>query len=95
MVPDEFPQDAAHAYLLLGSKLFARDDCILSFLHHVLLKCHLHDLIAQVNKSDARGVVAAVHNHVDSVSHLLVVVEEMYGICVVIHIDLFWNMPQR
>ena len=85
VVPDEFPQDAAHAHLLLGSKLFARDNCIVGFLHHILLERHLHNLIAQVDEGDARGMVAAVHYHVDSVSHFLVVVEEMNGIGVVIH----------
>ena len=85
MVPDEFPQDAAHAHLFLGSQLLTCDDGIIDFLHHVFLKCHLHNLIAQVDEGDARGVVAAVHDHVDSVSELLVVVEEMNGICIVIH----------
>ena len=85
MVPDEFPQDAAHAHLLFGSKFFARDDRIIGFLHLVFLECHLHDLIAKINEGDACGVVTAVHDHVDSVSELLVVVEEMNGIGVVIH----------
>ena len=95
VVPNEFPQDAAHLHLLLGSQLLARNDHVIWFLYLVLLESELNKLVAQVDEGDALGVVAAVHNHVDSVSHFLVVVEEMYGICVVIHIDLFWNMPQR
>ena len=85
MVPNEFPQDAAHAHLLLGGKLFARNDRIVGFPHLVFLKSHLNNLVTQVDESDARGVVAAIHHHVDSVSEFLVVIEEMNGICVVIH----------
>ena len=85
VVPDEFPQDAAHADLLLRSQFLTRDNRIVGFFHLVLLECHLHHLIAQVHKGDARGVVAAVHNHVDSVSQFLIIIEEMYGIGVVIH----------
>ena len=85
VVPDEFPQDAAHVHLLLGCQLLTRDDCIAGFLHLVFLESYLDKLVAQVDESDTRGVVAAVHDHVDSVSHFLVVVEEMYGKCVVIH----------
>ena len=85
MVPDEFPQDAAHLHLLLGSQFLTGDDHALGFLHLVLLKSNLNKLVAQVDEGDASGVVAAVHNHVDSVSHFLVVVEEMNGIGVVIH----------
>ena len=91
MVPDEFPQDAAHTDLLLGGEFLACDDRIIGFLHHVLLKSHLHHLIAQVDEGNARGVVAAVHYHVDSVSKLLVVVEEMNGICIVIHSGFVLN----
>ena len=85
VVPDEFPQDAADVHLLLGGKLLARHDHAFGFLYLVLLESYLDKLVAQVDKGDARGVVAAVHNHVDSVSHFLVVVEEMNGIGVVIH----------
>ena len=85
VVPDKFPQDAAHAHLLLGGKFFARDDRIFNFLHLIFLESHLHNLIAKVDEGDARGMVAAVHNHVDSVSQFLIVIEEMYGISVVIH----------
>ena len=86
MVPNEFPEDAAHLHLLLGGQLFTGDDHALGLLHLVLLKGNLNKLVAQVDKGDAGGMVAAVHNHVDSVSHFLCIVEEMYGICVVIHI---------
>ena len=85
MIPDKFPQDTAHAHLLLGGKFFARDDRIFNFLHLIFLESHLHNLIAKVDEGDARGMVAAVHNHVDSVSQFLIVIEEMYGISVVIH----------
>ena len=85
MVPDEFPQDAAHAHLLLGGQLLARDDAVFGDHHLVLLEADLDDLIAQVDEGDARGVVAAFHHHQDSVSELLVAVEEMYGIGVVFH----------
>ncbi len=96
MVPDEFPQDAAHAHLLLGSQLLARDGGVLiGFLDLMFLEGHLNNLVAQVDEGDARGVVAAVHNHVDSVSEFLVVVEELNGIGVVIHSFSFWNMVQR
>lgn len=85
MVPDEFPQDAAHLHLFLGSQFLTGDDHALGSFHLVLLKGNLNKLVAQVDEGDAGGVVAAVHNHVDSVSHFLCVIEEMYGICVVIH----------
>ena len=91
MVPDEFPQDAAHFHLLFWGKLLACDDHALGFLHLVLLKSELNKLVAQVDEGDARGVVAAVHYHVDSVSKLLVVVEEMNGICIVIHSGFVLN----
>ena len=84
-VPDEFPQDAAHAHLLLGGQLLTRDDAVFRNHHLVLLEADLDNLIAQVDKSDARGVVTAFHHHQDSVSELLVAVEEMYGIGVVFH----------
>ena len=85
VVPDEFPQDAAHLHLLLGSQFLTGDDHALRFLHLVLLESYLDKLVAKVDEGDARGVVAAVHHHIDSVSEFLVVIEEMYGICVVIH----------
>lgn len=85
VVPDEFPQDAAHLHLFLGSQFLTGDDHALGSFHLVLLKGNLNKLVAQVDEGDASGVVAAVHNHVDSVSHFLCVIEEMYGICVVIH----------
>ena len=87
MVPDEFPQDAAHAHLLLGSQFFARDDGIVGFFHLVFLEGHLHDLVAQVHKSDARRLVAALDDHKNSISQLLIIIEDMYWICVVIHSD--------
>ena len=86
VVPDEFPQDAAHLHLFLGSQFLTGDDHALGSFHLVLLKGNLNKLVAQVDEGDAGGVVAAVHNHVDSVSHFLCVVKEMYGICVVVHI---------
>ena len=85
MVPDEFPQDATHAHLLPGSKFLARDDGVGRDLYLVFLKAQLDDLIAQADKSDARGVVATVHHHQDSFSEFLIVVEEMYGTIVVVH----------
>ena len=95
VVPDEFPPDAADVHLLFGGKFLARHDHAFGFLYLVLLESYLDKLVAQVDEGDARGVVAAVHNHNDSVSEFLVVVEEMNGICVVIHVFLFWNMVQR
>ena len=90
VVPDEFPQDAAHAHLFLGSQFLARDGgVIIELFHLVLLESHLDKLVAKVDKGDARGVVAAVHHHIDSVSEFLVIVEEMNGIGVVIHVFLF------
>ena len=87
MVPDEFPQDAAHTDLLLGCELLAGDGgVIIELFHLVLLESQLDKLVAEVDEGDASGVVAAVHHHIDSVSELLVVVEEMNGIGVVIHI---------
>ena len=91
MIPDEFPQDAAHAHLLLRSQFLAGDNRIVGFLHLVLLEGHLHDLIAQVDEGDARGVVAAVQHHIDSFSELLVIIEEMDGVCVVIHSGIILN----
>ena len=86
MVPDEFPQDAAHTDLLLGCELLAGDGgVIIELFHLVLLESHLNKLVTEVDEGDARGVVAAVHHHIDSVSELLIVVEEMNGIGVVIH----------
>ena len=96
VVPDEFPQDAAHTDLLLGGELLAGDGgVIIELFHLVLLKSHLNKLVAKVDEGDARGVVAAVHHHIDSVSELLIIVEEMNGIGVVIHSFSFWNMVQR
>ena len=96
MVPNEFPQDATHTNLLLGSEFLTGDGgVIIELFHLVLLESHLDKLVAQVDEGDARGVVAAVHHHIDSVSELLVVVEEMNGIGVVIHSISFWNMVQR
>ena len=96
MVPDEFPQDTAHTDLLLGGELLAGDGgVIVELFHLVLLESHLNKLVTEVDEGDARGVVAAVHHHIDSVSELLVVVEEMNGIAVVIHSLSFWNMMQR
>ena len=86
MVPNEFPKDAAHLHLLLGGQLLTGDDHAIGFFHLVFLKGDLDKLVAKVDEGDAGSVVAAVHNHVDSVSHFLCVVEEVYGICVVIHI---------
>ena len=87
MVPDEFPQDAAHTDLLLSCELLAGDGgVIIELFHLVLLESQLDKLVAEVDEGDASGVVAAVHHHIDSVSELLVVVEEMNGIGVVIHI---------
>ena len=87
MVPDEFPQDAAHTDLLLGREFLTGDGgVIIELFHLVLLESHLNKLVTEVDEGDARGVVAAVHHHIDSVSELLVVVEEMNGIGVVIHI---------
>ena len=86
MVPDEFPQDTAHTNLLLGSQFLAGDGGVfVGFLHLVLLEGHLYELVAQVDEGDARGVIAAVHHHIDSVSEFLIVIEEMNGIGVVIH----------
>ena len=96
MVPDEFPQDATHAHLLLRSEFLTCDGCVLvSLFYLMLLEGHLNNLVAQVDESDARGMVAAVHHHIDSVSELLIVVEEMNGIGVVIRSISFWNMVQR
>lgn len=87
MVPDEFPQDATHTDLLLGCEFLTGDGgVIIKLFHLVLLESHLNKLVTEVDEGDARGVVAAVHHHIDSVSELLVVVEEMNGIGVVIHI---------
>ena len=86
MVPDEFPQDTAHTDLLLGGKFLTGDGgVVVELFHLVLLESHLDKLVAKVDEGDASGVVAAVHHHIDSVSELLVVVEEMNGIGVVIH----------
>ena len=85
VVPDEVPQNAAHHHLFFGSQLLAGDDHALGLLHLVLLKGELDNLVAQVDKGDACGVVAAAHNHVDSVSQFPLGVEEMYGKCVVSH----------
>ena len=85
VVPNKFPQDAAHHDLFFGSQFLAGDDYTLGFLHLVLLKGELDKLVAQIDESDARCVVAAVHNHVDSVSQFLFGIEEMYRKCVVIH----------
>ena len=90
MVPDELPQDAAHADLLLRGKLLTRDrDILVGLFHLMFLEGHLHNLVAQVDEGDARGMVAAVHHHDDSFSEFLVVIEEMNGIGVVIHVFLF------
>ena len=85
MIPDEFPQDAAHAHLLLGGQLLACDDGVGRNLHLVFLEAQLDDLVAQADKSDARRLVATVHHHKDSFSHFIVVVEEMNWIGVVFH----------
>ena len=85
MVPDEFPQDAADAHLLLGGQFLARDDGVGRNLHLVFLEAQLDDLVAQADKSDARRLVATVHHHKDSFSHFIVVVEEMNWIGVVFH----------
>ena len=90
VVPDEFPQDAAHTDLLLGGELLAGDGgVIIELFHLVLLESQLDKLVAEVDEGDARSVVAAVHHHIDSVSEFLVVVEEMNGIGVVIHSCFF------
>ena len=90
MVPDEFPKDATHANLLFGSEFLTGDGgVIIELFHLVLLESHLNKLVTEVDEGDASGVVAAVHHHIDSVSELLVVVEEMNGIGVVIHICFF------
>ena len=86
MVPDEFPQDATHTDLFLRSKfLIGNGGVFVKLLHLVLLESQLHELVAKVDESDARSVVAAIHDHHDSVSQFLVVVEEMHWICVEIH----------
>ena len=86
VVPDEFPQDAANAHLFLGCEFHVGDGGVfIMLLHLVLLESQLHELIAKVDESDARSVVAAIHDHHDSVSQFLVVVEEMHWICVEIH----------
>ena len=96
MVPDEFPKDATHTDLLLGCEFLTGDGgVIIELFHLVLLESHLDKLVAKVDEGDARGVVAAVHHHIDSVSEFLVIVEEMNGISVVIHSFSFWNMVQR
>jgi len=87
VVPDQLPEDAAHAHLVLGGEFLADDGGVLVGLFHlVLLEGHLHDLIAKIDKGDALGMVAAVHHHVDSVSEFLIVIEELYGIGVDGHI---------
>ena len=46
MIPDEFPQDATHAHLLLGSQFFARDGGVfVGFLHLILLEGYLNELV--------------------------------------------------
>ena len=87
MAPDEFPQDATHTDLFLGCEFLTGDGgVIIELFHLVLLESQLDKLVAEVDEGDARGVVAAVHHHIDSVSEFLVVVEEMNGSGVVIHI---------
>ena len=87
MVPDELPQNTAHTDLLFGGEfLTGYGGVVVELFHLVLLESHLNKLVTEVDEGDARGVVAAVHHHIDSVSELLVVVEEMNGIGVVIHI---------
>ena len=61
VVPDEFPQDAAHLHLFLGSQFLTGDDHALGSFHLVLLKGNLNKLVAQVDEGDAGGMVAAVH----------------------------------
>lgn len=86
MVPDEFPQDAANTHLFLGREFHVGDSSVfIMLLHLVLLESQLHELVAKVDESDARSVIAAIHDHHDSVSQFLVVVEEMHWICVEIH----------
>lgn len=86
MVPDEFPQDAADAHLFLRCEFLIGDGGVFVKLFHLMfLESQLHKLVAKVDESDARSVVAAIHDHHDSVSQFLVVVEEMHWICVVIH----------
>ena len=96
MVPDEFPKDAAHTDLLLGGEfLTGYGSVVVELFHLVLLESQLDKLVAEVDEGDARGMVTAVHHHIDSVSELLIIVEEMNGIGVVIHSFSFWNMVQR
>lgn len=85
MIPDEFPQDTAHAHLLPWGEFFARDDGVRWNHHLVLLETNLDDLIAQVHKSDAYRLVAAFDDHENSISQFLIVVEEMHWFGIVIH----------
>ena len=95
MVPNEFPQDAAHAHLLLGGKFLACDDGILWDHFLDVLETHLYNLIAQVHKGDAYRLVAAFDNHENSRSQLFVIVKEMHRFGIVIHNYSFWMMAQR
>ena len=90
VIPNHLLQNTAHADLVLRREFLAGERRVLvSLLHLMLLKGHLHDLVAQVDKSDTRSVVAAVHHHIDSFSEFLVVVKELYWICVVVHNAVF------
>ena len=96
MIPDELPQDATHADLLLRSQFLTRNGgIIIELFHLVLLKSHLNKLVAKVDEGDASSVVAAFHHQIDSVSQFLIVIEEMNGICIVIHNCSVLLMMQR
>ena len=79
--PDKFPKDAAHPHLILGGKLLTNDGGVfVGLFHPMLLEGQLHELIAQVDKSNARFVVATGHHQVDSFFEFLVVEKKLYRI---------------
>ena len=60
VIPDQFPQDSAHANLIVSTKfLTGKGGVFVSLLHPMLLKSDLNQLITKVDKRNTRSMVTA------------------------------------
>ena len=85
VLPDELPEEAAEAHLVLGGEFLAGVDRVFEVGQSTVANGLLPHLMAKIKESSTRGCVVLLYDDLDEVLQSLVVVKDVDWVCVVIH----------
>ena len=91
MLPNEFPQEAAHAHLVLRGEFVTRVSGVFRVVHGMVVDSLLADVVAQVGERGARKRFVAVDEGQKALLQILVIEENMDWVGIVIHDSFVLN----